>query len=171
MTRGVRLGFVAMSLAAQAAGSNARVPSERAALGPHSTHLAQGVGTDSSVEGRWEVRWAQAVRNNGDGSMEVQRWGDATLELSVDGARVEGVWVTDVLERVVWTVEGTVDGATVRLEGTENDSSNPELDIVDRITITATVAGDEIEGTVRLHIRGRDRPPGARPFSGSRVES
>lgn len=132
--------------------------------------LAQGTSSVSDIEGRWDVRWAQAIRNNADGTVEIQRWGDAILDLSATADGVEGSWTTEVIERVVWTVSGTWVDGVLRLEGTENDSANPELDIVERITLSARLSSGELEGEVRLHIRGRDRAPSARPFSGERHE-
>ena len=137
-----------------------------------------GDGTPTAVEssrldlaGLWEVRWAQAIRNNRDGTVDIQRWGDAILDLSVEGESVTGTWTTEVVERVVWQVAGSYDGTALRLEGTEHDSANEELSIVDRISFRAALDGQELEGVVRVHIRGRDREPADRPFSGRRAGS
>ncbi|MEM7416737.1 MAG: hypothetical protein AAF389_14625 [Gemmatimonadota bacterium] len=140
------------------------------ALGAPLPALSQAPAPETEIEGRWDVRWAQGIRNNADGSIEIQRWGDAVLDLTVADGLVEGSWTTDVLERVVWAVSGQWQDGQLRLEGTENDSGNPELDIVERMTLSARLIDGALEGEVRLHIRGRDRIPGARPFTGQRGE-
>lgn len=121
------------------------------------------------VTGAWDVRWAQAVRVNGDGSVEIQKWGDAELVLEQDGSRVTGSWTTDVLERVQWRLSGTIQNGRLRLEATDHDSTNEELAIVERIDWEATVRQDGIEGHVFLVIRGRQRAPGRRPFAATRA--
>ena len=126
--------------------------------------------SSQEIEGVWDVRWAQAVRVNADGSVEIQRWGDATLVLTREGDEVRGTWTTDVVERVEWRLAGTMDGATLTLTATENDSSNPDLAIVERLDWSASVHGDDIEGEVSMIIRGRSRPPARRPFTAQRRE-
>lgn len=120
------------------------------------------------VTGVWDVRWAQAVRINRDGSVEIQRWGDAELALTRDGTAVSGTWTTHVAETVTWTVAGTVEGDRILLEATENDSDNPELEIVERLVWRGTIAPNAIEGTVEMSFKGMDRVPGARPFTATR---
>lgn len=121
------------------------------------------------VSGDWEVRWAQAIRVNGDGTVEIQRWGDATLTLRQDGARVTGTWTTNVLEEVNWPVAGRLEGDRLTLRATENDSSNPELDVVEELAWEGTVSPDRIEGTVAMSFNGMSRPPGERPFTAIRA--
>jgi len=53
------------------------------------------------VSGDWDVRWAQAVRVESDGSVEVQAWGDAELHLVQDADRLTGTWTTHVLDGYV----------------------------------------------------------------------
>jgi hypothetical protein len=124
--------------------------------------------TVAQVAGDWDVRWAQAIRVNGDGSVEIQGWGDATLTLTQDGDQVNGVWTTNVLEEVHWPVSGTLSGDRLTLRAGENDSTNPELDVVEQLVWEGTVAEDRIEGTVVMSFRGMSRSPGERPFTATR---
>ncbi len=121
------------------------------------------------IDGSWQVRWAQAVRTHADGSMEIQRWGDAELVLSSDGDSVFGYWKTNIQEPVQWELSGQLENGGFRLVGTEHDSTNPELDVVERIEIRGSVEGGTISGTVELRFEGRTRPPSPRPFRGSRA--
>lgn len=122
------------------------------------------------VSGTWEVTWAQAVRYEGDGSLEVQRWGEALLELRQDGDGVEGTWITDILEEVRWTVQGTVSGGRLALTSTGHDSENPDLEIVEEMRWRAEVSGDALEGETRMVIRGRENVVRWRPWSAKRIE-
>jgi len=137
--------------------------------------LALGSSHDASAQaiepaaGLWAVRWAQAVRVNADLSVEIQRWGDGELELSVDGETVTGRWTTSIVETVNWSVSGTLRDGLLRLEATENDSTNPELDIVERLVITAHVQAGEMEGEIAMWFRGRERDPAPRPFTARRA--
>ena len=119
-------------------------------------------------EGTWDVRWAQAVRTSGSTLLEVQRWGDAVLELAAAGDSVHGRWTTNVLEEVNWTVSGTARDGVLHLRGTEHDSENAELDIVESVELEVTVQGDSLEGTVLLRFRGAVRPGAPRPMTGTR---
>ena len=123
------------------------------------------------LNGEWDVRWAQAVRVNADGTVEVQRWGDASLALQHSGEQVTGTWTTEVRERVTWAVTGTVRDGRLLLVATEHDSANDELAVVERITWQAEVKDDRLEGHVMLVIRGRQREPGRRPFTAARSEN
>jgi hypothetical protein len=131
--------------------------------------LAPAPALAQDVSGDWEVRWAQAIRVNGDGTVEVQGWGDAALTLSQDGALVTGTWTTNVLEEVSWPVSGTLEGDRLTLRATENDSANPELDVVEQLVWEGTVSPDRIEGTVAMSFKGMNRPPGERPFTAVRA--
>lgn len=124
------------------------------------------VAQDAS--GTWRVRWAQAVRTHADGSMEIQRWGDAELVIEQDGPQLVGSWTTNVLEPVTWSFEGTVEEGRLRLTSTGHDSTNPELAIVERMTWSGEVDGGNLTGTVSMHFRGRERAPSPRPFTAER---
>ncbi|MGI9627106.1 MAG: hypothetical protein ACR2QM_09735 [Longimicrobiales bacterium] len=123
---------------------------------------------EAEVGGVWSVRWASGVRSYPDGRFEVQRWGEATLALEVDGERVEGTWTHHLSESVTWTVAGSFVGGTLRLEAIGNDSSNPELDLIESIVWLGRIEEGEIKGTVSMKLKGRDKTPAARPFSGVR---
>ena len=46
--------------------------------------LTMGMPADvlaQNLSGDWDVRWAQAVRVNRDGTVEIQSWGSADLSL------------------------------------------------------------------------------------------
>lgn len=110
--------------------------------------------------GAWRVDWAQAVRNNRDGTLEIQKWGGAELQLTREGDAVRGTWTTHVAGDVRWTVHGTVRAGRLTLEATENDSTDPQLAAVERMRWRGTISGDRIEGEMTLIFRGaaRDRP-------------
>lgn len=123
---------------------------------------------DGPASGKWDVEWAQAVRVESGGNVLVQRWGDAVLTLRQENDSVSGTWYTDVLEPITWQVSGTFSNGQLRLVATEHDSSDPELDVIERIEFVATVTGSQIEGTIAMSFTGMTRPPGRRPFSGER---
>jgi hypothetical protein len=123
-----------------------------------------------AVSGTWDVTWAQAVRYERDGSMEIQRWGEALLELHQDGDRVTGSWITNILEEVRWTVEGTVSEGGLTLTSTGHDSDNPELEMVLEMRWRAEVSEDGLEGESRIVVRGREDLVRWRPWSAKRVE-
>lgn len=123
------------------------------------------------VSGTWQARWAQAVRTHADGSMEIQRWGDAQLVIEQHGSQLSGTWTINVQERVTWTFEGTLEEGRIRLSSTGHDSTNPELAIVDRMTWSGAMEAGELSGTVSMHFRGRERPPAARPFTAERSQA
>lgn len=133
--------------------------------------LAQA--SDAPLAGRWSVTWAQAVRVNPDGSLEIQRWGDAELILHVEGERVTGEWITSLRDRVTWRVEGSWEDGRLHLTATEHDSDNPELAAVESMEWEARVEAGRMEGTVWLHFRGvrsgRAAPP--RPFRATRGDA
>jgi hypothetical protein len=131
--------------------------------------LAPGGVSGQDVSGTWDVRWAQGVRVNRDGSVEIQRWGDAELVLSQQGDRVTGRWTTHIVETINWSVSGTLQSGRLRLEATEHDSENPELEMVELIEWDGTLDGDRIEGHVSLTFREMRREPGARPFTATRT--
>lgn len=56
-----------------------------AALVPYAAPVRAQEG--GGIAGRWAVTWAQAVRHNRDGTLDVQKWGDATLVLVAWTAR------------------------------------------------------------------------------------
>ena len=129
-----------------------------------------GVSAQDSVGGSWEVDWPRAVRYERDGSMEIQAWGTAVLTLEQVGDRVTGTWATDIIEPVNWYVGGTFSDGRLHLEASTHDSSNPELEIVDRMIWEASVKGQELEGRLTLVIKGREERRRWRPWSGKRVE-
>lgn len=124
------------------------------------------VGQADSAAGSWRVTWAQAVRNNRDGTQEIQKWGDATLILKQDGEQVSGTWTSTALDQVTWQVSGTFRDGRLVLEATENDSDDPQLAVVERMRWRATLEGDRLDGQMTLEFRGR----GARPWRPWRAE-
>lgn len=131
--------------------------------------LAGPTAAAQSVGGTWNVRWAQAIRIERDGTVVVRRWGDGTLTLAVRGGSVSGEWTTETArEPVTWTVSGSTTGGSLRLTATENDSNDPEIALIERVDFEATVGAEALEGHIRMTIRGQDREPVSRPFSASR---
>ncbi|MDA0313489.1 MAG: hypothetical protein O2992_15445 [Gemmatimonadetes bacterium] len=128
--------------------------------------LTPAIANAQTTDVTWNVTWAQAVRINRDGPVEIQKWGDAELALTVDGGVVTGRWTTTVAEGVTWTVRGTLENGRLSLEATEHDSTNPELDMVEKVQFRATIDVDKIEGTVSMSFKGMNRDPGSRPFNG-----
>jgi len=125
-------------------------------------------GSGQGAEGAWDVRFGQSVRRNADGSVEVQRWGNAELVLGVAGDSVRGTWTTHVLQDVTWQVRGTLNGADLRLEAAERhprEGSEP----LERIAWEGTVSGDTMEGRMALSFRDAPRPAIWSPFSGRRA--
>lgn len=139
------------------------------ALGVGFAALAANGAAAQDVSGTWDVRWAQGVRVNRDGTVEIQRWGDAELVLSQQGDRVTGRWTTRIQETVNWSVSGTLRSGHLRLEATEHDSENPELEMVELIEWDGALTDDRIEGHVSLTFRRMRREPGARPFTATRT--
>jgi len=131
---------------------------------------APGDAATQDVSGAWGVTWAQAVRNNPDGSMEIQRWGDAELVLGQDGDQVSGRWTTQVSGRVTWTVRGTLAGDRLTLTASEHDSDDPQLAQVLEMRWRGRLAGDRLEGEMTLVFRGADRPRPWRPWRAVRAE-
>lgn len=119
------------------------------------------------VSGTWDVTWAQAVRINRDGSVEIQKWGPATLVLHQEGDAVTGTWTTRAAGVVTWKVEGTLRDGRLELSARENDSDDPELAVVSRLRWRAEVEGGHLEGKMTLELRGSDR---ARPWRPWRAE-
>ncbi len=118
--------------------------------------------------GEWDVRWASAIRNNTDGSVEVQKWGDALMVFEQVGDSVTGSWTTTILERVTWTFQGTFRDGHLRLGSIGHDSENSELDIVEEIVWDARRTGERLDGYVAMRIRGRARDPSRRDLSAVR---
>ena len=145
-------------------------------LGAAAATLSIAVGAPTpaatqGVSGAWDVTWAQAVRNNRDGSMEVQRWGDAALVLRQDGDQVSGQWAVQVSGRVTWTVQGTLAGDRLTLTASEHDSDDPQLAQVLEMRWRGRVSGDRLEGEMALVFRGADRPRAWRPWRAVRAEA
>ena len=116
------------------------------------------------VSGTWDVTWAQAVRNNADGSMDVQKWGEATLVLVQKGERVTGTWTTRVPGVVKWAAEGTFKDGWITLTATSHDSKDPEIAAITRIRWRGAFKGDRLEGEMSLDFRGSDRERPWRPW-------
>lgn len=131
--------------------------------------LASAPAAAQDGSGDWEVRRAQAVRVKGDGTVEIQGWGDAALSLREDGGQVTGTWTTNVLEEVHWNVNGTLDGDQLTLRATENDSTDPEHNLVEQLVWNGTFSSDRIEGTVATWFRSMNRVAGQRPFTAIRT--
>ena len=121
------------------------------------------------VAGTWTVTWAQAVRNNRDGTQEIQKWGDAVLVLAQDGDHVSGEWTTTVLGRVTWKVEGSVQNGRLILSASEHDSNDPQLAQVGEMRWRGTLDGDRLEGEMTLVFRGAERPRAWRPWRAARA--
>ena len=126
-------------------------------------------GSAQALSGAWDVTWAQAVRFERDGSMEIQRWAEAGLVLQQEGDRITGTWTENVLEEVRWTVEGTLSGGLLTLRSTGHDSENGDLEIVEERLWRAQVSGDTLEGETRMVIRGRPDVVRWRPWSARRL--
>ena len=128
------------------------------------------LGAQESVDGVWAVDWPRAVRYERDGTMEIQAWGEAVLTLVQEGDRVTGTWATNIIEPVEWNVEGSIVDGSLKLEAHTNNSTNPELDIVDHMLWEGTVTGGTMEGRVAIVIRGREGLRRWRPWSARRLD-
>lgn len=121
------------------------------------------------VSGDWDVRWAQAVRVESDGSVEVQAWGDAELHLVQDADRLTGTWTTHVRETVRWTFEGTIQDGRFSLESAGHDSHNPELVVVEGVHWEGALVDGRLDGYVAMRFQGMRREPARHPFSAEPV--
>jgi hypothetical protein len=138
-------------------------------VGQHTAAAQTPGNTDALFEGVWQARWAQAVRTQADGSFEVQRWGEGELEIRAVADGVEARWTTEVVERVTWSLVGSPGSDRLVLRSTGHDSDNAELDVVERLEMHLLLAGDHLEGELRMHFRGRSRPPSPRPITAKRT--
>lgn len=121
------------------------------------------------VSGHWDVTWAQAVRNERDGTMTIQKWGEATLELTQEGDRVTGTWTTRIRGVVTWKVDGMLRGGRLSLTATEHDSDDPELAAIARMRWRATLSGDHLDGEMTLSFEGAGRERRWRPWRADRA--
>ena len=122
----------------------------------------------SELVGEWDVRWASAIRHNTDGSVEVQKWGDALMVFEQVGDSVTGSWTTMILVRVTWTFQGTFRNGHLRLRSIGHDSDNSELDIIEEIVWDARLTDGRLDGYVALLFRGRARDPARRGLTAVR---
>ncbi len=127
----------------------------------------RATASDAGLTGEWNARWASGVRHNLDGSVEVQKWGQALMVFEQDGDAVTGSW-TNGITGVTWTFKGTVQGGHLRLRSIGHDSDDPDLDFLEGIVWDATLTGDRLDGYVELHIRGHVREPARREWSAVR---
>jgi len=127
-------------------------------------------GQAQEVVGLWDVTWAQAVRYDGD-EMEIQRWGDATLELHGNGDEVTGTWTTSIVETVRWSLSGTWTGDLLTLTATERDSDNPELAVVEEMRWRARLTPEGLVGDMTMVLRGRARDLRWRPWNARKPDS
>ncbi|MCH7992558.1 MAG: hypothetical protein IIC35_09100 [Gemmatimonadetes bacterium] len=135
--------------------------------------LTMGMPADvlaQNLSGDWDVRWAQAVRVNRDGTVEIQSWGSADLSLVQDGTRLTGTWTTHVGETVTWMFTGTAHDGRFSLKSTGHDSDNPELAVVVGVRWEGAWADGHIEGHVAMRFEGMRREPARRPFSAEPIE-
>ena len=119
--------------------------------------------------GSWSARWAQGVRTFPDGSMEIERWGEGSLDIEVEEDAASATWTTEVRERVSWVLEGALQGDALVLRSVGHDSSNPELAVVERLEMRVRLEGGELAGGMWLHFRGRERTSSERPIRAERT--
>lgn len=118
--------------------------------------------------GRWDVTWAQAVRRDRDGSVEIQRWGEARLVLERDANALSGTWFSDP-GGVTWQITGTVDGNRIRLQATEHDSDDPQLAVAESMNWEGTLDGDRMEGTTWIVLLRPTGETARRPWRAERA--
>ena len=120
------------------------------------------------LAGTWDVEWAQAVRYE-DGELQIQRWGDAALELHLEGDQLTGSWTTNIQERVQWTVTGTFANGRLTLTAAEHDSDNAQLDMVEEMRWRGTLTDAGLEGDMTMVFRGRTGDLRWRPWSATKA--
>lgn len=131
------------------------------------TPAAQG------VVGTWKATFAQAVRVNTDGRVEVQKWGAATLALRQSGDSLLGTWTTNVAGEVTWSVHGTLRDGRLRLEATARQAArapmSAQLAQVESMHWDGTVQGGRIQGEMWLVFVRSARAPVKTPWRAERV--
>jgi hypothetical protein len=144
---------------------------------PMALLLAVAIGSPAAaqdVSGTWEVTWAAGVRVQRDGGVEVERWGEATLDLDQEGDRVTGIWTRPIEGQgsVRWTVEGTFRDGVVALRASEGAADGQvvrdQLAQVEGLEWEGRLTGDGLEGEMRVILRDAPRLSVPRPWRAQR---
>lgn len=139
--------------------------------------LAVAIGSPAAaqdVSGVWKVTWAAGVRVQRDGAVEVENWGEATLDLHQEADRVTGIWTRSIEGQgsARWTVEGTFRGGVLTLSGSEGEADSQvvrdQLAQVEGLEWQGRLTGDRLEGEMRVILRDAPRLSVARPWHAER---
>jgi len=126
------------------------------------------------LTGAWKVTWAQGIRVQRDGAVEVESWGDAVLDLRQDGDLVTGTWIRPLGELGVarWRVDGSFRDGVLRLVArdaeADSDVVRAQLAQVDRLEWEGRLEGDRLGGEMHVVLRDAPRLNAARPWRGER---
>jgi len=126
------------------------------------------------VTGVWSVTWAQGVRVPRNGSVEVESWGRATLDLRQSGGAVTGTWIRTIEGEGTarWKVEGTVHDGVLRLGSSESEADSPRLAAqlaqIDSIGWEGRLDGDRLVGEMWLVVPDVERLRARRPWHAER---
>lgn len=139
--------------------------------------LAIAIGAPASaqdVSGVWKVAWAAGMRIQRDGSVEVENWGEATLDLRQEGDRVSGTWIRSVEGEGTarWSVVGTFREGLLALSATEGEADTPvvraQLDQIESLNWEGKLTDDRLEGEMWLIIPEAPRAGLRRPWHAER---
>jgi len=126
------------------------------------------------VSGIWGVTWAQGIRVQRDGSVEVESWGEATLDLQQAGDRVTGTWIRRLGEQGVarWQVDGAFREGVLRLAATQSEADTDlvraQLAQVERMEWEGRLESGRLGGEMRVVLRDAPRLNAARPWRAER---
>lgn len=124
----------------------------------------------SSIDGRWAVTWAQAVRIEPDGTTTVQRWGDGVLELTVSRDSVTGRWApgTAGSTPVAWTLRGSFTDGHLMLVARDRTPADPRLAQIEALVFHGRIEGGTLTGRMRILGPARGTPVD-RPWRAERI--
>ena len=111
------------------------------------------------VSAAWKVTWAQGIRIQPDGAVEVESWGEAVLDLLQEGDRVSGTWVRPLgaLGVARWHVEGSLLDGLLRLTATEAEADTEavraQLAQVERLEWEGRLEDDRLAGEMWVILR------------------
>ena len=129
-----------------------------------------GPAAAQEVNGTWKVTWAQGIRVERDGSVEVERWGEATLDLRQQGDSVTGSWTRTIPGEGVarWRVEGTLRDGLLRLAGRDgsgdSEATRSQVAQIESLGWEGRLEGDRLAGEMWLVVTDVPRPGARRPW-------
>lgn len=126
------------------------------------------------VSGTWNVTWAQGIRLERDGRVEVESWGGARLELSQEGDSVTGTWTRAIEGQGVarWRLAGTFRDGLLRLSGSEgtgdSEATRSQVAQIERLGWEGRLEGERLQGEMWLVLRDVPRAGARRPWHAER---